>query len=155
MRFEPEGENPPEIDLAPLIDCVFLLLIFFLVATQLSEFEEHLEFTLPETVAALNPKREFSFAEVTMDDQGRISLSDRKSFDRGGHGRRFTVEDAQLREDIAKLAREQGTEIEMFVNVHPESEFESVTKLIDLLKSLGFSNIDVRVYGIEGDFYKR
>lgn len=154
MRFEPEGESPPEIDLAPLIDCVFLLLIFFLVATQLSEFEEHLEFTLPETLASLSPKSDFTFAEITMDEKGNIALSDRKNFSGGGHGRRFTIEDAQLREDIAKLARERGTEIELFVNVHPESTFESVTKLLDLLKTLGFSKIDVRVYGIEGDFYQ-
>lgn len=152
MRFEGESEAPPEVDLAPLIDCVFLLLIFFLVATQLSEFEEHLEFSLPETTAQLSPERAFSFAEITMDARGRLMVTNREAFDKRGRGRMYELDSAEFREEVAKLARERGADIELFVNVHPETEFQVVTKLLDLLKTIGFSEIDVRVYGIKGDF---
>ena len=42
-----------EIDMTPMIDCVFLLLIFFLVATQIKENETNVRLQLPQSVEAL------------------------------------------------------------------------------------------------------
>jgi len=49
MRIrERENEDEAPINLMPLIDMVFLLLIFFLVATTISQEERDLSLTLPE-----------------------------------------------------------------------------------------------------------
>lgn len=42
----------PNIDLAPLIDMVFLLLIFFLVATTFQQSEREMQIALPEAESA-------------------------------------------------------------------------------------------------------
>ena len=44
-------ESSPTVDLTPVIDVVFLLLIFFLVATTFHQSEREMEITLPETVS--------------------------------------------------------------------------------------------------------
>ena len=50
IRHESESEAPP--NLMPLIDMVFLLLIFFLVATTFSQEERDLDVQLPSTATA-------------------------------------------------------------------------------------------------------
>lgn len=42
-----EGEQDPELDISPLIDVAFLLLIYFLVTTTLLKSEADLSLTLP------------------------------------------------------------------------------------------------------------
>lgn len=42
MRIKRPSEEPAEINLTPIIDMVFLLLIFFLVATKFSDLERDL-----------------------------------------------------------------------------------------------------------------
>ena len=51
MRLPP-GEPDEGLNLTPVIDVVFLLLIFFLVATRFDQEEEELDIDLPEAVQA-------------------------------------------------------------------------------------------------------
>ena len=47
MRFRPQRQSETDINITPLIDVVFLLLIFFMVSTTF-ERESELKITLPE-----------------------------------------------------------------------------------------------------------
>ena len=62
------------LSLTPLIDVVFLLLIFFLVATRFSEEERQMSVLLPEASAAepliSQPKQLF----VNVDDEGQFFI---------------------------------------------------------------------------------
>lgn len=63
-----------KLNLTPMIDCVFLLLIFFLVATKFEEEERSLDVVLPQSSEAMpltaKPKEIF----VNVDAQGQISV---------------------------------------------------------------------------------
>lgn len=48
----------PEINMTPMIDCVFLLLIFFLVATQIKQSEAAVSVRLPQSTQELLKKIE-------------------------------------------------------------------------------------------------
>ena len=48
-----ESDSDDEVQMAPLIDCVFLLLIFFLVATKLKKVEPEVPIELPVSGAAI------------------------------------------------------------------------------------------------------
>jgi biopolymer transport protein ExbD len=51
MRFrdiEEQADEDMQLNLTPLIDCVFLLLIFFLLATTFIKLEQDLEINLPQ-----------------------------------------------------------------------------------------------------------
>lgn len=52
MRFPRRRRDPVEVNLTPLIDVVFLLLIFFMVSTTF-ETRQALELTLPEAVSGV------------------------------------------------------------------------------------------------------
>ncbi|MCJ8328731.1 MAG: biopolymer transporter ExbD [Lentisphaeria bacterium] len=52
MRLNLDDNDEINVDMGPLLDCVFLLLIFFLVATILKKPEEELPINLPEPAVA-------------------------------------------------------------------------------------------------------
>ena len=52
MRLDRSGERDVGINLTPLIDVVFLLLIFFLTATTFSSEEVEMDLELPEAASA-------------------------------------------------------------------------------------------------------
>lgn len=47
MDLRSKGNDSPEFQMAPLIDCVFLLLIYFMCATSLQQMESELNVGLP------------------------------------------------------------------------------------------------------------
>ena len=51
MNLQPGGEDEPEVNLTPLIDVVFLLLIFFMVSTTF-EHQSRIQIELPEATAS-------------------------------------------------------------------------------------------------------
>jgi len=49
MPIQSNIEEPPAVNLTPMIDVVFLLIIFFLVGTKFYELEREISVRLPET----------------------------------------------------------------------------------------------------------
>ena len=47
MRLNYDEEDKVEVQMSPLIDCVFLLLIFFLVTTMMKKWEMQIPLSLP------------------------------------------------------------------------------------------------------------
>ena len=47
MRLNYDDDDKVEVQMSPLIDCVFLLLIFFLVTTMMKKWEMQIPLTLP------------------------------------------------------------------------------------------------------------
>jgi biopolymer transport protein ExbD len=52
LRHPREPDAAPGIEMTPMIDMVFLLLIFFLIATTLRQEEREMKIALPEAAAA-------------------------------------------------------------------------------------------------------
>ena len=49
MRFRSENEENFSLDLTPLVDVVFLLLIFFMVSTAFIDFKRQVDISLPSS----------------------------------------------------------------------------------------------------------
>ncbi len=76
MNFHPRRNNEDlEISLVPLIDVVFLLLVFFMVTTTFSHYSE-ITINLPEA-AATEVDRERTTIDLVVDVQGRYYVNDR------------------------------------------------------------------------------
>ncbi len=73
IRME-EDDDQLAVQMAPLIDCVFLLLIFFLVATTLKKIEKELPLELPEAAAAVSRQLEGNMTIVSIDRDGNLYL---------------------------------------------------------------------------------
>ena len=70
MRFRTENEENFSLDLTPLVDVVFLLLIFFMVSTVFVDFKRQMDISLPSSKSSspsetLEPIK----VELTVDEQ--------------------------------------------------------------------------------------
>jgi biopolymer transport protein ExbD len=57
MKFQKKGLEPATFQMAPMIDIVFQLLIFFIVTGQLSKSETELDVSVPTTAEGADPQR--------------------------------------------------------------------------------------------------
>ena len=57
MRVKKQPDQDFEIPLIPMIDCMFVLLLFFLVATTLKKTEKELPMQLPQSGAAVDTEQ--------------------------------------------------------------------------------------------------
>lgn len=67
--------SSPLFDLTPMIDCVFQLLIFFLVATRFAEEERELDVQLPSASEAQPLTSRPRELLIQIDDQGQYYVS--------------------------------------------------------------------------------
>lgn len=74
MKLPPDTADSEGPNLTPVIDVVFLLLIFFLVATQYNQDERELDITLPE-VAEAQPLSMTSEIIVNITGDGRYKVA--------------------------------------------------------------------------------
>lgn len=75
MKFRTASRDSPEISLTPLIDVVFLLLIFFMASTTFERRSE-LRVELPEAGARASP-REDAVIHVAIDAGGGVRVAGR------------------------------------------------------------------------------
>ena len=75
MKFRRQQRAPGGIDITPLIDVVFLMLIFFMVSTTFTR-EAHLEISLPEAEAIPANDTETRL-ELVVTASGSFSLNGR------------------------------------------------------------------------------
>lgn len=74
MMFQRKKREAPELPMAPLIDCVFLLLIFFMVATVM-RINPPFQVVLPDSQVRQDfPRKKFN---LYISAAGQISLDDR------------------------------------------------------------------------------
>ncbi|MCX8238388.1 MAG: biopolymer transporter ExbD [Akkermansiaceae bacterium] len=75
MRIRDTSPPPASFQLAPMIDIVFLLLIFFLVTYQITEQEKDLEVSVPTTTEGSQEARVANEIVVNLTSEGRITIS--------------------------------------------------------------------------------
>jgi len=74
MNFSGRGEVENQFQLAPMIDIVFLLLVFFIAVYAVEQRERLLNINLPEASAAQEEGRSMRDIVVDIDAGGRIFL---------------------------------------------------------------------------------
>ena len=95
MRFRRRREEALELQLLPLIDVVFLLLIFFLMGTTFIELLDKLDIELPPSKVASRQERRNNLVEMSA--AGEIYLN----------GARVTMQ--ELEESLERIAKGKGS----------------------------------------------
>lgn len=75
MRIRDNTPPPASFQLAPMIDIVFLLLIFFLVTYQITEQEKDLKVAVPTTTEGSQEARVANEIVVNLTSEGVITIS--------------------------------------------------------------------------------
>lgn len=108
------------LSLTPLIDVVFLLLIFFLVATRFAREDEQLPLKLPTAASALPMTVDPQIMTINVDADGRY-------FVRG----RF-LELPGLADEIAQAVRDNPVSQSVIIRGDRQAEYGRVAAVLDL-----------------------
>ena len=118
MRRRPRKQSlPPQLMLSPMIDMIFLLLVFFIVSTMYMSEIKTIPIRLPVTVSKSN------FA-VTVKKDGVLYLEDNK------------IEIKQLVANAAAESKRDAA-FSVIIRADGEANYKTVIKLMDELKGAG------------------
>ncbi|WP_269537724.1 ExbD/TolR family protein [Cerasicoccus fimbriatus] len=151
LRSRRRGDSEIEVDLSPLIDCVFLLLIFFLVTTMLKKLEKQIPVVLPDYTVALAPVAENDVIIYAITKNGEfLKANEGKRSIQGLSYRPIT----SLEEDLALVSTEQGTDVEIRIDAEREVPVQTVIDALDTLALQGFEKVGVRLRHREREFFE-
>jgi biopolymer transport protein ExbD len=132
MRVKKPDDEPFEIMLIPMIDCMLVIIIFFLVATTMKQREKQLPINLPVSAAALSIEKAPNLFIIGLDRQGRayISTGDRVE----------QVDNERLHSRIRETALTNPTQ-RIRIDGDRDARFEDVVRIIDLCQFEGLHNV--------------
>lgn len=143
MRLPINFDEKVEIQMSPLIDCVFLLLIFFLVTTMMRKSEMQIPLSLPTMTSSLSTTR-------VLDNAIIIAIDDNKSvYQVINHdaytGGSYYIPIQNLNYFLDNLKSEQGTGINIEIAAYRMVPVETVIEVFDRCQLQGFSQTRVRL----------
>ena len=141
-----QDDETPGIDMAPMIDCVFLLLIFFIVAATIRKKHMELPIELPSTGSAIEKKADdqtLVVSVVSRDGGVSYALTTVGERTRSGGGAQEYLTLQPLIEALKQSAEElpdRAVRIDADVGV----PYGSVAQVVDHLEVYGLRRIALR-----------
>ncbi|MCG2579399.1 MAG: biopolymer transporter ExbD [Marinobacter sp.] len=132
MKFKRQRSQEVGVDLTPLIDVVFLLLIFFMVSTTFTR-ESHLQVELPQASAEARAETEVREIDVVINAEGQYILNDRTLV----NNRRETLERA-----VRELS-EGDSSLPYVITADARTPHEFVVRAMDVAGRLGFAKLSI------------
>ena len=131
MKFRSRRRAPVEANLTPLIDVVFLLLIFFMVSTTFTH-ENQMRINLPEAQAE---------ASQSEDSQIKLMILQDDAYSINGK----TVANRDIETLMEALSLEAGDNLKQAVVISADSEttHQSVVRAMDAAGRLGLTQIRI------------
>ena len=132
MKFYKDKERVLSVEITPLIDIVFLLVIFFVVTSKI-ETNQYLTLDLPESQSFLSSLSNNS-QNIILLETGVFIVNNQE----------FTMS------DIDKLLAGVGSSFSkseaVVLSIESKAFHEWVINLMDGLQALGFQNIQIKTY---------
>ncbi len=131
MKFKRQVDQNVAVDLTPMIDVVFLLLIFFMVSTTFTK-ESHLEIDLPQS-SAEPAKPAIDEIEVVINAAGEYSVNDRSLVNN---------QEDTLKRAVEKLSAGKNN-IPFIITADSKTQHEYVVRVMDVAGQLGFVQLSI------------
>ncbi|WP_309385984.1 ExbD/TolR family protein [Cerasicoccus frondis] len=129
-----EDDQDVALSMSPLIDCVFLLLIFFLVTTMLKKDLRDVEhLNLPISRSSLEVPPDESVLAIAIDAEGEVYLE----------GEETTI--GQLLEEL-KVIEQDDPERRIRLDTDENTPFYRLVEVLDALSFRNLRNVGVRTY---------
>ena len=109
-RLKKKPQDKPEIPIAPLIDAVFLLLIYFMVTSSLEKQEADISFELPGTVEQEEPIELPDEQIIEIREDGQIVVNE-YNYDAPGAKRLIQLQAMLTRLQEASVANKTTTQV--------------------------------------------
>ncbi len=127
-RTTEEGEA---VMMGPMIDCVFLLLTFFMVTTTLAKLHRELGLQLPHSAASVETKSKPTTLIIELTKEGTMFLDGEQ------------VNKTQLHQRLRK-AKETAPDRQVRIDADRATAVQHVVYLMDLLQFEGLNNVAMR-----------
>jgi len=131
MSWQRRPLREPEVNLTPLIDVVFLLLIFFMVSTTF-ERETEISVQLPEATGE-TLETEQAVVEVTIDAKGRYYVNQQGL---------VNTKPETLKRAMEKAAGD-AEEPQVILSADRQARHAAVVTAMDAAAQLGFVNVTI------------
>lgn len=125
MNLRRSRSDEPDVNLTPLIDVVFILLLFFMVSTTFQR-ESEINIELPEASADPVEEREDTL-EIVIDAQGHYFIDEQQV---------VNTELETLKQVIQKFLGDR-TELPVVIRADRQTPYESVVRAMDATAQLG------------------
>lgn len=131
MSFKRQVKAEEGVNLTPLIDVVFLLLIFFMVSTTFTK-ESHLEIDLPEASGDPQPQNKLQI-DVVVDAKGGYSVNGKQLINN---------QLATLRRALEEVSAGE-TKVPFVITGDANSSYQAIISVMDTASQMGFVNISM------------
>lgn len=128
MKFSSRQPEPAQMQLAPMIDIVFLLLIFFIVTWQFTKSETELSVSVPTAQEGAEPERGPGEIVINILADGAVKIE-------GG-----SVDLAQLLEKLASIAAQYENQ-PVRIRGDGAVSYQRIVEVIDTCQKAGIWNI--------------
>lgn len=119
-----DEENVDLINLTPLLDIVFNLIIFFMVTTQFQEDERDLKINLPDAESAQAAAKVPQTLLINIGQDGRFKVGDQ------------VMDKDEVKKTLQKAKRENPSQ-KVVMRVDKDTPFRHPVVIIDICKGLG------------------
>ncbi len=132
MQFRRQPRENDSINLTPLIDVVFLLLIFFMVSTTFTK-ETHLSIDLPEAEGEPSEDAARAPIDIVITAEGAYSVNGRSL---------VNSKIATLKSALEKVS-EGDNQLPLTITADAQAPHESVVRAMDAAGQLGFVHLSI------------
>jgi len=129
VNLRSEKKDDLDVNITPLIDVVFLLLIFFMVSTTF-ERESEIEVTLPEAAIDAPVSDDISI-EITISAQGIYFVNGKRV---------LNTQISTLKQAMIKVSNGKDDPV-IIVSADANTTHQSVVKVMDAARQLGFIHL--------------
>jgi len=140
MNFRPNPREELNLDITPLIDVVFLLLIFFMVSTTF-DHESEVNITLPKASKEISQARPDAI-NVAIDAQSRIFVNEKELL----NSQISTIKEALY--DVAADLEDAP----IIISADEETPYQIVIRTMDAARQLGLIKITFATRINEDDY---
>jgi len=128
MKFSTRQAEPASMQLAPMIDIVFLLLTFFIVTWQFSRAETDMRISVPISSEGAEPSRTVSEIVINVDKDGGIGISGQQITRQALHTRLAAIASVNKNQPIR--LRGDG-----------QTLYQTIVEVLDIVKKAGLKNV--------------
>jgi biopolymer transport protein ExbD len=128
MKIKQSIKKPARIEMIPLIDVVFLLLVFFIYAMLSMVIHRGIPVNLPQAKSALTDKKDYISLSINWEgdvffDKRRVSLKELK--------------------DLLIGNKEYDPDLKIFISGDRKTPYERVVEVLDVIRITGLSKVSL------------
>ena len=133
MRVNLDNGDDPEVSMSSLIDCVFLLLIFFLVGTMVKQANKDIDVDLPVSVSAIELRPDANVVVVGISKSGELFYE----------GVPTTAN--ELHQRLGAIGMDEPDR-RIRIDTDATTPFHHFVEVLDICQFRGLHNVGIRTY---------